>query len=157
VEQKISNLAGNEIFITGAVYRSFVFSIFREKLRQRFVSSLSTMASDDPNPNTKDDDDDDVTCPLFMEGLPSDFSKNPQLAALASLLEEDDKDDNEQEARDLKSKKEGAAPQAGGGKVRSVKTRQRRKAVPYPAKEKKPSKKEASVSEAHLFLKMWKL
>lgn len=91
-----------------------------------------------------------------MEGLPSDFSKNPQLAALASLLEEADKEDDE-EARDVKSKKEGAAPQAGGGKVRSVKTRQRRKAVPYPRNEKKLSKEEASVSEVHLFLKMWKL
>jgi hypothetical protein len=111
------------------------------------------MASD---PNTIDDDDEDITCPLFMEGLPSDFSKNPQLAALASLLEEEDKDDGE-EARQVKSKKEGAAPQAGGGKVRSVKTSQRRKSVPYPQNEKKSSKKEASVSEAHLFLKMWKL
>jgi hypothetical protein len=115
------------------------------------------MASDGPNPITIDDDDDDITCPLFMEGLPSDFSKNPQLAALASLMEENDKDDNEQEARNLKSKKEDATPQAGGGKARSVKTRQRRKATPYPANEKKSSKKEASVSEAHLFLKMWKL
>jgi hypothetical protein len=118
-----------------------------------------TMASDDLNLNiTEDeDDDDDITCPLFMEGLPSDFSKNPQLAALASLLEEEDSKDDEEEARDVTSKKEGAAPQPGGGKVRSVKTRQRRKAVPYPQNDKKPSKKEASVSEAHLFLKMWKL
>ena len=119
------------------------------------------MASDDLNPITIDDDDDDITCPLFMEGLPSDFSKNPHLAALASLLgEEDDKeqeDDDDEEARDVTSKKESAAPQAGGGKVRSVKTRQRRKAVPYLQNDKKPSKKEASVSEAHLFLKMWKL
>lgn len=114
------------------------------------------MASDGPNPITIDDDGDDITDPLFMEGLPSDFSKNPQLAALASLLEEDDKDDDE-EARDVTSKKESAAPQAGGGKVRSVKTRQRRKTVPYPQNDRKPSKKEASVSEAHLFLKMWKL
>jgi hypothetical protein len=114
------------------------------------------MANDDPNPITIEDDDDDITCPLFMEGLPSDFSKNPDLAALASLLEEDDKDDDE-EARDVTSKKESATPQAGGGKVRSVKTRQRRKGAPYPQKDMKPSKKEASVSEAHLFLKMWKL
>jgi hypothetical protein len=116
------------------------------------------MASDDPNPNSTevDDDDQEITCPLFMEGLPADFSKNPHLAALASLLEEDEKDDDE-EARQVESKKEGAAPQAGGGKVRSVKTRQRRKAVPYPQNVKKPAKKEASVGEAHLFLKMWKL
>jgi hypothetical protein len=114
------------------------------------------MASHDSNRIiTDEDDDEEITCPLFMEGLPSDFSKNSHLAALASLLEEDDKDD--EEARQVKSKKESAAPQAGGGKVRSVKTRQRRQAVPYPQKENTPSKKEASVAEAHLFLKMWKI
>jgi hypothetical protein len=129
---------------------------FSGKASTQFHSSLSTMANDDLNINITEDDDDDITCPLFMEGLPSDFSKNPHLAALASLLEEEDKDDHDK-ARDVKSKKESAAPQAGGGKVRSVNTRQRRKAVPYPQNDKKPSKKEASVSEAHLFLKMWKL
>jgi hypothetical protein len=128
----------------------------RRSLGFKVHSSLSTMASDDPNPiMTDDNDDEEITCPLFMEGLPSDFSKNPHLAALASLLEED-KDDDE-EAKQVESKKESAAPQAGGGKARSVKTRQRRKAVPYPQKEKKPIKKGASVAEAHLFLKMWKI
>ncbi|KAG7336831.1 hypothetical protein IV203_035418 [Nitzschia inconspicua] len=29
-----------------------------------------------------------TSCPLFMEGLPRDFSTNPQLAAIASLLED---------------------------------------------------------------------
>jgi hypothetical protein len=28
-------------------------------------------------------------CPLFMDGLPSNFNRNPQLAALASLLDDD--------------------------------------------------------------------
>jgi hypothetical protein len=116
---------------------------------------MSDMTSDDLS---TPDDQDIITCPLFMEGLPSDFSKNPHLAALASLLEEDEKDSDE-EARhvDVEGKKESAAPKAGGGKARPVKTRQRRKSAPYQQKEKNPSKKEASVGEAHLFLKMWKL
>jgi hypothetical protein len=29
-----------------------------------------------------------MTCPLFMQGLPRDFESNPQLAAIASLLED---------------------------------------------------------------------
>ena len=56
---------------------------------------------DDENGN--DSDSDSITCPLFMIGLPKDFATNPQLAAIASLLNEDgnkiggdDKDDGEQ-------------------------------------------------------------
>ena len=30
-----------------------------------------------------------ITCPLFMDGLPGDFSTNPALAAIASLMNDD--------------------------------------------------------------------
>jgi len=53
-------------------------------------------ASGTKDEDSKDDkdsgDDNEATCPLFMEGLPRDFSSNPALAALASLLEEDEGD-----------------------------------------------------------------
>ena len=50
-----------------------------------------------------------------------------------------------------------AAPKLGGGKLRSVQNRTRRAAAsPYP-KQNKPPKKEASMGEAQLFLKLWKL
>lgn len=46
-----------------------------------------------------DDDNDgdensnnEITCPLFMDGLPSNFTMNPALSAIASLLEEDDEE-----------------------------------------------------------------
>ena len=45
----------------------------------------------------KDTDDNDaseeeITCPLFMTGLPKDFTSNPGLSAIASLLEEDEEE-----------------------------------------------------------------
>lgn len=36
--------------------------------------------------DTNDDEDINSLCPLFMDGLPRNFAQNPQLAALASLL-----------------------------------------------------------------------
>ena len=40
--------------------------------------------------------DDEVACPLFMENLPRDFLSNPQLAAIASLLDSDDENKNDE-------------------------------------------------------------
>ena len=45
----------------------------------------------------KDTDDNDaseeeITCPLFMTGLPKDFASNPGLSAIASLLEDDEEE-----------------------------------------------------------------
>ena len=41
-----------------------------------------------------DDEVDDVVCPLFMDGLPRDFVSNPQLAAIASLLDSSGDEEN---------------------------------------------------------------
>jgi len=55
----------------------------------------SAVKEDEDNNNSGDDDNDDI-CPLFMDGLPKNFASNPQLAAIASLLnDEDDDDDND--------------------------------------------------------------
>ena len=96
-------------------------------------------------------------CALFMDGLPSDFSTNPQLAALASLLEsEDDKEDNGQKQlvvlrRPLRQ------PQAGGGKARSARhcLRKQTNFSPYRLPVKRESK-HPTIGETELFLKMWK-
>jgi hypothetical protein len=95
-----------------------------------------------------------VTCPLFMEGLPTDFSSNPALAALASLLDSDEEKERKKEERKIASK-----AKAGGGKVVSVKTRSYRAEAPYNARDgsEKQKDKEASVGEAQLFLGMWKI
>jgi len=102
--------------------------------------------------NSKDED----FCPLFMEGLPRDFSRNPALAALASLLDEESDDDN-QKKKNFKEK-EDITPQSGGGKLNSRNSRNRRRATPYPKQlGKKTKNRKTSTGEAQLFLKMWKL
>ena len=94
-------------------------------------------------------------CPLFMDGLPKDFTANPQLAALASLLEESDEEDKQDDEKDSKLKLSLPAPKCGGGKLQRQKGRRERQSVPYAAKMKK--KKSSSMGEAQLFMKMWKL
>ena len=41
------------------------------------------------NMDESQDDEGDELCPLFMQGLPRDFSTNVKLAALASLMDDD--------------------------------------------------------------------
>ena len=113
----------------------------------------SSMEEDQSVTDSKDDED---VCPLFMEGLPRDFSQNPQLAALASLLDEEDNEDTKK----LKSTKDvHVTPQKGSGKVKSKNSRNRRRTAPYPQQQSGKQSKEskASMGEAQLFMKMWKL
>lgn len=96
-------------------------------------------------------DESEETCPLFMDGLPNDFASNPQLAALASLMNDDD------EENDVSKSVPTEIGQKGGGKVdRKSQRRAQRHDAPYL---KQPTKKvsSASLGEAQLFLKMWSL
>jgi len=89
--------------------------------------------------------------PLFMDGLPSDFASNPQLAAIASLM--DDGDYKEECEADIKT-----MPKEGGGKVRRQHRKHSKKSNPYIKPEKKKNKnRQTSLGEAQLFLNMWKL
>mmetsp|Transcript_33423 Transcript_33423/g.80829 ORF Transcript_33423/g.80829 Transcript_33423/m.80829 type:complete len:150 (-) Transcript_33423:26-475(-) len=101
-------------------------------------------------------------CPLFMNGLPSDFAANSGLAAIASLLDDDggenaDDDDGEKKykKKDLKST---ALVQSGGGKAK--KTNKPNAHRPY-SKEKNTemtkAQKKVSLGETQLFLNMWKI
>jgi hypothetical protein len=102
-------------------------------------------ASMKPNTNSSDSEE-EINCPLFMTGLPKDFSTNPGLAAIASLLEDDEERvEIKEKRRNLELK-----PSVGGGKVKRNK-KSRATNSPYP------DKKKASLGEAELFLKMWKL
>ena len=95
---------------------------------------------------------DDSVHPLFMESLPADFATNPSLAALASLI--DDESDDKTEV------KVPAIPKVGGGKVRHEKGRTKRRVDPYNGGQRSATKQQeskASVREAQLFLRMWKL
>lgn len=102
-----------------------------------------------------DDGTEESFCPLFMDGLPTDFKNNPALAAIASLLEDDDDNDDavkknsHQEEDDTGNE----CTMSGGGKaVRKKKLSNRSK--PYSNVKKKTK---TSVGETQLFLKMWKI
>lgn len=132
------------------------------KVTMKNTDSCSTDCQKDVTmmeiPSKEDDagksQENEKLCPLFMEGLPSDFTSNPALAAIASLLEEDDDD-----ATPKKKEYETPSTRVGGGKIRRTPARARRKeGRPYNNKKQKDDKKaDVSVGEANLFLKMWKL
>lgn len=109
-----------------------------------------------------------AACPLFMEGLPMDFSTNPALAALASLMTEEDeeKQDDDTEISRLDDRRELVdkmiLENSGGGKVQKIKSRnvRLRQSAPYPKPPNGSGKRNSSkstVAEASLFLKIWKL
>eukprot|EP00565_Helicotheca_tamesis_P003459 CAMPEP_0185732238 /NCGR_PEP_ID=MMETSP1171-20130828/15484_1 /TAXON_ID=374046 /ORGANISM="Helicotheca tamensis, Strain CCMP826" /LENGTH=124 /DNA_ID=CAMNT_0028401681 /DNA_START=153 /DNA_END=527 /DNA_ORIENTATION=+ len=94
----------------------------------------------------------DTWCPLFMEGLPKDFTKNTGLAALASLLEEDDSSKD-----NSKSDRSPPQPSVGGGKLRKgSRNRSTSRHQPYRKKSSKENRA-SSMGEAQLFLSMWKI
>jgi len=117
-------------------------------------------------------------CPLFMDGLPKNFATNPQLAAIASLLDdtvaeetaEDENNDIEQTTQPNKENEKGGVAQprqwkpstTRGTKSHRNRCRQRIRASPYPrAQDRKqttarPAKKETSVGEITLFMNLWK-
>lgn len=119
-------------------------------------------------------------CPLFMDGLQSNFAENAALAALASLLDDDDIEDDDvdvdvadrcKETEKKKSCAQTAIPspaathsnKSGGGKAAKIVTK-RTDYSPYSkgkqggTKERKEKKKKgATLGEAQLFLNMWKL
>lgn len=96
-------------------------------------------------------------CPLFMDGLPSDFAVNAGLMAIAALID----DDGEKKEVDISKTKASLSTvhfKSGGGKVK--KARKRNNIIPYGKQEDKDSdkkKENTSLGEAQLFLNMWKI
>ena len=110
------------------------------------------MSRSESHPDPKEDtsaeeEEEEPTCPLFMDGLPSDFANNSALSALASLLQE------EEEVKVKPPQVERAIEKSRGGKVRFAKGRhaRRKSSQPYSTKPK------ASMGEAQLYLSMWKI
>jgi hypothetical protein len=136
-------------------------------MNQSELSKTSTIEKEDARmcEDAKKTEEEEGTswCPLFMEGLPTDFASNPQLAAIASLLEEDDDNDDDKEgkqheSRDTNNRKQPSVVlgTVGGGKAR--RTRRRNQSTPYPATATETkSKNKTSLGEAQLFLNMWKI
>jgi hypothetical protein len=114
-------------------------------------SSCSTTENDlDAKESSQDFD------PLFMDCLPSDFSTNPKLSALASFL--NDEDYREEGGKDVrKDRPAPVMPSAGGGKVRRRSRGITRASIPYLTPQKVKETRQTSIGEAQLFLKMWKL
>jgi hypothetical protein len=132
-----------------------------------------TKANDDNDDLSGAEGDDEVTCPLFMEGLPRNFDSNPHLAAIASLLEDTEEEEEEAEkeadGNDVNAIKEHSFSNqrtnssllqghpTAGGKVKRQSCRSSRSHKPYTMPKQESKKKSATVGEAQLFLNMWKL
>jgi hypothetical protein len=110
-----------------------------------------------------DEEADNISCPLFLDGLPKNFSQNAALAALASLMDEETTEKSKHDVKRLSSSFASASSfekiAVGGGKVRQEKSGRRIRQMnnnPYPRPIKKASKP-VSIAETSLFLKLWKL
>eukprot|EP00550_Attheya_septentrionalis_P005403 CAMPEP_0198293754 /NCGR_PEP_ID=MMETSP1449-20131203/18730_1 /TAXON_ID=420275 /ORGANISM="Attheya septentrionalis, Strain CCMP2084" /LENGTH=131 /DNA_ID=CAMNT_0043993465 /DNA_START=238 /DNA_END=630 /DNA_ORIENTATION=+ len=114
--------------------------------------SVPQHTQEDATKKMDDEDEDEATwCPLFMDGLPQNFASNPALAALASLMEDDE------EIKPSKPELE-KAPPAGGGKARKSKSSRQKTLLrsPYSKQVGKSSdRRAATMGEAQLFLNMW--
>mmetsp|Transcript_11637 Transcript_11637/g.21765 ORF Transcript_11637/g.21765 Transcript_11637/m.21765 type:complete len:151 (+) Transcript_11637:1-453(+) len=103
--------------------------------------------------------------PLFMDCLPADFSTNPKLSALASLLNDEDfiEDDGKNNRKKQVSASTSTRPvvsNAGGGKVRnrqSTRAMATKATIPYLIPQKSKETRQTSMGEAQLFLKLWKI
>lgn len=80
-----------------------------------------------------DEDEQEITCPLFMDGLPKDFSTNPKLAAIASLLGKSDESEHDNFPKEALTVKKAEMNPKPKGKLRRGKssTRQARRSKPY--------------------------
>lgn len=133
-------------------------------------------------PKRNEDDHSEIemasNCPLFMDGLQSNFAQNTALAALASLLDDDEIDNDEHDDADrcketenkksfdqsaLSSPAATHSNKSGGGKAAKIVTK-RINYSPYSKgkqggtkESEEKQKKGATLGEAQLFLNMWKL
>lgn len=125
------------------------------------------IASEDEN-DAVSTNSNSADCPLFMEGLPRDFSSNPALAALASLIDEESiakqkiankalstqkKEDKTPKKRRHDVKNFKSKSNLTGSKERSASTSTSEDQVLPPTGQYSSP----SIGEASLFLKMWKL
>lgn len=97
--------------------------------------------------------------PLFMDALPSDFASNSKLAAIASLLN-DDEYQEEDGTKNVKRREEDSIPKPklGGGKLKRRNRTNTKMTMPYVKPEtKKDDARQATVGETQLFLKLWKI
>lgn len=109
--------------------------------------------------------DDDEMPLLFMDGLPSDFQRNAQLAAIASFMDDSDADDADADVakrRDA-SDSEDAGDDRGYSRSSSRRQEKRnaarnaRKQAPYAQTKKESKASSQSAKELQLYLSMFKM
>lgn len=135
--------------------------------------------------NGSHSDYDSGSCPLFMTGLPQNFATNPQLAAIASLLNDEDEEEVDDDANNDDGDKERQDGRQGplasshqlssatiipvGGRghstnlrfTRAQNRRRQQRSSPYPRQNQtnengQKKRKSGSVGEITLFMNMWK-
>mmetsp|Transcript_9890 Transcript_9890/g.24656 ORF Transcript_9890/g.24656 Transcript_9890/m.24656 type:complete len:166 (-) Transcript_9890:365-862(-) len=140
---------------------------------QQLAQNVGNKKEGDKDENDGDSDSGSMTCPLFMEGLPRNFASNAQLAAIASLLDDEVREETKENKAENDSTPEDKntstlscdqSPQTTisrhskiSGKAR--KNRRRQRASPYPRPQDRTNDKatkKASVGEITLFMNMWK-
>ena len=140
---------------------------------QQPAQKVCNKKESDEDENGIDSDSGSMTCPLFMEGLPSNFASNPHLAAIASLLDDEvreetkeNKAENDSTPEDKNTSTLSCAQSSQTtisrhskilGKARKNCRRQR--ASPYPRPQDRTNEKttkKTSVGEITLFMNMWK-
>ncbi|KAL3803647.1 hypothetical protein HJC23_003701 [Cyclotella cryptica] len=108
----------------------------------------------------------DDACPLFMDKLPSNFATNSGLAAIASLLNDDeneaDYDNQDAPSTSNNTSSEKNLVAVGGGKAATRRRRDSNRYSPYKKNAKRSesvtvTKSDTTVGEAQLFLSMWKM
>ena len=124
----------------------------------RMINDCTTTSSKDPEQGTEET----IDCPLFMDGLPKDFQSNPHLAAIASLLDDEETSTTDDKKTPHDFHTNPPPPSKSRGREARAKSRSLRRIAissPYqPAVATKPSTDKApSLGEAQLFLNMWKL
>merc|ERR1711933_597782 len=92
-------------------------------------------------------------CPLFMEGLPKDFSSHFGLAAIASFLSEEDDVMNKNKSKTTSNSIRRGDKRVGGGKSKRIKIHRSRQ-EPYYFRRRSNRNTEA---ELQVYLNLWKI
>uniref|UniRef100_A0A7S2V9R7 Uncharacterized protein n=1 Tax=Fibrocapsa japonica TaxID=94617 RepID=A0A7S2V9R7_9STRA len=109
----------------------------------------------DQGPSQSENTEEDDTPALFMSEIPKNFDLNPSLKAIAALIDEDEESSNENNAAEHILKPRNSPIQ---NKPYQDRRAIRRKHIsPYPEREKKPKRAEATSGELQVYMSLWNL
>ena len=133
------------------------------------MDHLSTCSVTEPKKAVEDEEEE--ICPLFIDGLPKNFSKHSGLAAIASLLQDEealdgDSKDDKRYSSIAKKTNTYCDHAKGGGKIDSIRRQSRTRRMknhnnsPYNLASRTTTQKKVlkrSIAETQVFFKTWKL